>query len=1321
MSNDFFVYNYLLEDTLEYDACLVVRIYALDINNQHVIFRFTENSFRPWLSLELLRDVVPDEIRRFLKGILANAVYHSRGTIVNETCPYYFEKSNVETKLYFHSSKKINIYRLKFKSMKLRDIFYWKFLKSYDEEKRNYKLCEKEASPFIQLLSQFNLPSCGWVSIDNLGHSLHENVKETKWSREYIITPSQMKYMENQEKYKTPIFKTLSFDFEAYNHEECKIPCATDKKDPIFQIGFTTLDSKNEYKKFLFTLSKSEDQYSKMLQSMSTKKNQPSKFFIEHFSTEKDLLVRFCQFIMDFDPILIMGYNILGFDIPFLHHKCKLYGIQIEKLGMMKHRLAKYMEVKWSSSAYSVQNFYYYDWDGRILVDLLPIIKRDNKFSNYKLSTVTSILLKDETKDPMTVKKIFEAYRKGFLESNYKLLHQCGKYCVQDAHLVYLLFKSQLYLIGLIEMARLMNVQIMDLYLKGQQVKVFSQLYRKCYLEKRLVDSYQNISAKDKKMFEFENYTGAYVFPPVPGKYSWVVPFDFTSLYPSVIIAKNICYSTLVNDDKIPDEECHVIKWTEGKTNYCYRFKKSPVGVVPSLLMTLLQQRNTTKKQKKLAKTEFERDIYEKRQLAYKISANSAYGMMGVKKGLLPFLPGAASTTSMGRNFISKAADYVSKKFMGQIVYGDSVHKDSIIFIRYTTGEIKLYTIESYWNFYRRNVLPYEQFKNGESLSHKQQVIFNSDKYKILTHTGWSPIKRLIRHHTTKKMFRVYSTSGIIDVTEDHSLLSDRLQQIKPEQVVPNETLLATIQSYRQEICNHLIYQKEDWNCSFFQIDGFLLFPKDAMSHKYICYVYYNYLKQFPNMVFTFVHHDENIFFGIDLENKQKKKQGLVLKVELLGETTDFVYDMETQEGSFHSGVSLLVKNTDSIYVCFNDIEKESRIVWNHAKYVEKHLLDIEFFPKPMKLLFESKICREFLILTKKRYMAYTTDESGKIDKDLYKRGVILARRDNSSWTRTLYEKIVRAIMSNVPFSDIMNMINDDILSLMRWGEYDKKGNKIQEGIDHFVITKLVNESYKIRPLPLEKPKLKKRLLDLDIDCPILDTFHKNVEFFNMSLETNKEITPFSLFRHENHSKMEAKALEKEWKKLPPSKQDMWRKQINVMEQYVEKCYPAHIQLCSKLQKRGLPVSKGSRLEYIVIQHENDPDSKLFSKLECPDYFMNFCDVLRIDFLYYLKSIVYHADQLLNIVYVKACPKKCTCYQKKKVNMVNRTCKTLSGIPTGPVPLMKRGSCFCAPYCICRTVIYDPIKTIYDYHVCHLKTMKELKRMNQIKITCHGI
>jgi len=285
----------------------------------------------------------------------------------------------------------------------------------------------------------------------------------------------------------------------------------------------------------------------------------------------------------------------------------------------------------------------------------------------------------------------------------------------------------------------------------------------------------------------------------------------------------------------------------------------------------------------------------------------------------------------------------------------------------------------------------------------------------------------------------------------------------------------------------------------------------------------------------------------------------------------------------------LIVKNTDSIYCHFPNYHNPKK-VWKKAKDTEKEFLDI--FPPPMKLLFEEKIYRDFLILTKKRYMAYTCDENGTIDDKMTIRGVLLARRDNCLWIRTFYETIVRLIMEtkSIQFQTIVDKINHDILKLLHWDTSNLD-------IHQFIITKTLNEDYKVKPLDVDEKKARKRLQDLNIDLPPTKTPWKSyISHFNKEIDKGKSSCP-------------------------------------TIQEYIHKSKPAHVQLALRMEKRGLPISTGSRMEFVIVQHHTDPNGKLMEKMEDPTYFCQHCDILRLDRLYYVKSIVMPLDQLIETVF----------------------------------------------------------------------------------------
>jgi DNA polymerase elongation subunit (family B) len=65
-------------------------------------------------------------------------------------------------------------------------------------------------------------------------------------------------------------------------------------------------------------------------------------------------------------------------------------------------------------------------------------------------------------------------------------------------------------------------------------------------------------------------------------------------------------------------------------------------------------------------------DVLEKRQLSYKVSANSGYGAMGVSRGYLPLMPGAMCVTAKGRESIQKVMRIITEQYQGKLVYGDT-------------------------------------------------------------------------------------------------------------------------------------------------------------------------------------------------------------------------------------------------------------------------------------------------------------------------------------------------------------------------------------------------------------------------------------------------------------------------------------------------------------------------------------------------------------------------------------------------------------------------------------------------------------------------
>lgn len=95
------------------------------------------------------------------------------------------------------------------------------------------------------------------------------------------------------------------------------------------------------------------------------------------------------------------------------------------------------------------------------------------------------------------------------------------------------------------EMARVTGVPFNYLLTRGQSIKVLSQLYRKADEDNYLVPSHKGEGTD-------EQYEGATVIEPKRGYYDApIATLDFSSLYPSIMMAHNLCYTTLVSKETI--------------------------------------------------------------------------------------------------------------------------------------------------------------------------------------------------------------------------------------------------------------------------------------------------------------------------------------------------------------------------------------------------------------------------------------------------------------------------------------------------------------------------------------------------------------------------------------------------------------------------------------------------------------------------------------------------------------------------------------------------------------------------------------------------
>jgi len=718
-----------------------IRIFGLSLTNESVYLQVDD--FLPYIYVELPSSLnwtiaSYSVIQTRLKEMSCNTLVKSEA--VKKKKLYFAKKDKNEKgeyvdkvypfiKCYFKTSTNIRNFIYKIKN----PLFVG------GVGKIQLRVHESDANPILQFMCMMNIKPASWFNFKGK-KNIKEDDKESLCEHEYVVSYRNFLPLEdNNQPPARPYI--MSFDIEVNSSNPNVFPQSSQPGDKVFQISCVfgrNGDTEDKFEKYILTLCKNKKGE---IVELNMDKLGPG-IEVLGYETEGDLLEGFKDIILEKNPQIICGYNIFSFDITYMYERSKMCNIEKQfcQLSCIRGMPSKIKEISWSSSAFKNQNFKYLDAHGRLWVDMLPIIQRDYKLENYKLKTVSDHFL-SATKDPLTAKGIFKCYRMFTPDS----LAIVSKYCVQDSNLVLKLFEKLQVWIGLCEMSNTCNTPIFTLFTQGQQIKIFSQVYKKCMYDDIVIDKDSFVTK------ETDRFTGAYVFPPVPGLYEMVVSFDFSSLYPSTMIAYNIDYNTLVLDETIPDNKCHVVEWEEHVNCDCqgaeikktkdvicakqrHRFLKEPLGVIPTLLKNLLDARKKTNADMKKMikevseiedKTSIEYEdkkrmitVLDKRQLSYKVSCNS----------------------------VSSNTPIPCIDENGKFMY-----------------------------------LTMEEISDGLWVTdnEKNQVSKPKNGLLVWTEKGYTKINYVIRHPIRTPLKRVLTHTGCVDVTEEHSLLDEKANEVR--------------------------------------------------------------------------------------------------------------------------------------------------------------------------------------------------------------------------------------------------------------------------------------------------------------------------------------------------------------------------------------------------------------------------------------------------------------------------------------------------------------------------------------------------------------
>jgi DNA polymerase elongation subunit (family B) len=440
----------------------------------------------------------------------------------------------------------------------------------------------------------------------------YENVENFKifGNTQYIYQYISESYPEDEVKFDITKIKVTTLDIEVASEN-----------------GFPDVESAAE-EVLLISI---QDYSSKQIRTwgMGPFQNKQKNVIYKSFTNERDLLMDFISWWMieDNTPEVVTGWNVELYDIPYLVRR--LDRVLGEKL--MK-RMSPWGLVTEDEIYISGRKHISYDIGGITQLDYLNLYKKFTYKTqeSYRLDYIAEVELGQKKLDHSEYETFKEFYTKGW--------NKFTSYNIKDVELVDRL-EDKMKLIELaITMAYDAKANYADVF---SQVRMWDTIIYN-YLKKRnIVIPPKEKSDKDSK------YAGAYVKEPIPGVYDWIVSFDLTSLYPSLIMEFNISPETLieekhptVNVNKILNQEITFEMYSDYAI--CANgamYRKDVRGFLPELMEKIFKERSIYKKKMLVAKQKYEKTPtkeLEKEiarcnniQMARKIQLNSCYGSIG--------------------------------------------------------------------------------------------------------------------------------------------------------------------------------------------------------------------------------------------------------------------------------------------------------------------------------------------------------------------------------------------------------------------------------------------------------------------------------------------------------------------------------------------------------------------------------------------------------------------------------------------------------------------------------------------------------------------
>jgi len=908
----------------------------------------TVNNFFPYFFIKIPTSWTMTNVKKLINAMKSMSkdhgqyIYDYQATEWKEFYGFKAEQKATFLMVRFQSSDSMKFYHNRSKDGML-DI-------RVDGHQQKFQLYESNFDPMLRYMHIRDIKSCGWIKLPKGLYRAEKDTRaltdyHLRINYENVI--SQQNFTSEDPKLGLGKFKICSFDLECYSHDE-EFPQSDRKEDPIIQIGmvFQTIGELDQIK-YILTLKKCNEIENTNVISFEKEEDLLMEFkriiqeedpdiltgyniygFDEKYIHGRAKLLRLSEFGFlsrlstrtEFKENVKLSSAALGDNQMHYYNTIGRVQIDLMKLIQKDYKLNSYkldsvaehfmreiikkveivddvtrIYIK-KPGEFKLGNFIKISEEDDIISDKLKIINLTKEYLDIRGNL--TYILDNETitkktnqhiyffagivKDDISPKQMFRFYESG--ES--KGITSIAQYCIQDCILPIKLLLKLNKIPENMEMASISSVPMQWIFLRGQGIKSFSLVVKKCRKKGFLI----KVLPRIQKLEDDEDkvgYEGAIVLTPEPKFHRVPISVnDYSSLYPSSMIAENISHEMFVDDpkyDNLPEYTYNIITFDQELPDgskeevVCkYAKKQGEFGVIPEILNDLLTERKAVRKLAESETDVFMKAVYEGRQLALKLTANSLYGQIGAGTSPVCYVMLAASTTAVGRRQIMIAKNFVEQDFKNTLQYIYENHENKEKLREFLTEKLKnkagktladdekevtkiVNTVKEVFDKYDIN----PKVVYGDSVAHYTPILIKkNDQIKIITiqelckdelwvksddkeykkidknniytwtETGWTLIQNIMRHKLAshKKMIRVITHQGLVDVTDDHSLITIDNKEISPKDVKINDLLLHS--HYPQSINNHKDHKYEEAAIyAFFSKHGRLDFNKWELYH----------------------------------------------------------------------------------------------------------------------------------------------------------------------------------------------------------------------------------------------------------------------------------------------------------------------------------------------------------------------------------------------------------------------------------------------------------------------------------------------------------